>query len=72
MEFISVPLEEKKEKSGDFCADLVEFQNEMTHENSCFCTLVKKSVLAYDFVKLHIQYLKVSPNELEPALKIAI
>lgn len=73
MEFISVPLEEKnKEKSDDFCADLVEFQNTMTHENSCFYTLVKKSDLAYDFVKLHIQYLKVSPSELEPALKIAI
>lgn len=36
MEFISVPLEEKNKESGDFCADLVEFQNEMTHEKAVF------------------------------------
>lgn len=79
MEFISVPLEGKKKKEnkkksneGDFCEDLVEFQNEMTGENNCFYTSVKKSALACDFVKLHIQYLNVSPSELEPALKIAI
>lgn len=37
MKFISVLWKKKKNKeSGDFCADLVEFQNEMTHEKAVF------------------------------------
>lgn len=41
-------------------------------QNNCFCTLMKESVLADEFVMLDIRSLNVFPSRLELALKIAI
>lgn len=72
MEFMSVPLQKNKEDIVEVIWGQTLTSITIRLENNCFCTLMRDSVLAYEFVRLDLQYLKVFPSELEPALKIAV